>query len=139
MGNNKRNADRASVNQTPFKLTVFASDKTPLNKTITLVDGKLNKVANCLFFDGGVEVVDCPGLGGFEKLLKEGASKVAFAMGRPYRDGKWLGSASIVTKGKMGGVSDPDVISRSKKFFQFTLLLHTENCASILDVIAPNG
>jgi len=103
----------------PFKLTVFESSGSPLNKTIKLEDGKLKKVANGQFSEGHVQVVSCDGLASFKRHLEECEQHVAYSLGHPWRDGEWLDHSDIVTNATLANVGQSNSISRSKQFFRF--------------------
>lgn len=105
---------------TRFNLTVFQSSDKPLNKTITLKDGELRKASNGQFTAGRVDVVKCDGLQAFAELLRAGHKHVAFSLGRPCTDGRFIDSAEIVTSAELSEKQTPGCISRTKSHFAFS-------------------
>lgn len=101
------------------KVSVFTSETSSLNKTISFKDGKLKKEANGKLWKGKVQVKEIDGLSDLKQLIESIETNQALAIGLPYKDHVPLDLAPVLSKSAAEQDEDGHAIQRTKDYFHF--------------------
>ena len=85
-----------------FKLTVWNSDNSSINKEIKLVDGKVVKSPTANMSEGSFKVITASTPEELNSIFNSLSSKQAVSIGTPHRKGKLISSGKVTSQENCG-------------------------------------